>query len=119
MRASPECRDLLHRILVADPAVRISLADIQRHPWFLAELPEGCQDMNARLLEEPPEPEVQVLKWTAPETPNPNLTTARTQMRACWRAPGARSAGAEADQNRKPSTLNFELIASQPMHTTQ
>lgn len=62
VHVSPECRDLLHRILVADPATRISLADIQRHPWFLAELPEGCQDMNARLLEEPPEPEVQVVK---------------------------------------------------------
>lgn len=66
VRVSAECCDLLHRILVADPAARISLADIQRHPWFLAELPEGCQDMNARLLEEPPEPEVQV---EAPHTP--------------------------------------------------
>ncbi|KAK9841023.1 hypothetical protein WJX81_006268 [Elliptochloris bilobata] len=64
VRASPEFRDLLGRILVADPAARISLADIQRHPWFLAELPEGCQDMNARLLEEPPEPEVQSVEET-------------------------------------------------------
>ena len=56
---SAECRDLLGRILVADPAARISLAAIQQHAWFLAELPEGCQDMNARLLEEPPEPELQ------------------------------------------------------------
>jgi serine/threonine-protein kinase SRK2 len=59
VRASAECRDLLGRILVADPAARLSLAGIQAHAWFCAALPEGCQDMNARLLEEPPEAELQ------------------------------------------------------------
>ncbi len=59
VRASAECRDLLGRILVADPAARLSLAGIQAHAWFRAALPEGCADMNARLLEEPPEAELQ------------------------------------------------------------
>ena len=77
---SPECRDLLGRILVADPAARISLADIQQHPWFLAELPEGCHDMNARLLEEPPEPEVQV---DAMHMLNPTEHSFGF-MKACW-----------------------------------
>lgn len=27
------CRDLLRRILVAEPNERLSLADIQKHPW--------------------------------------------------------------------------------------
>ena len=29
-----ECRDLLCKILVADPARRISLPGIQQHPWY-------------------------------------------------------------------------------------
>ena len=31
---SAECKDLLQRILVADPTRRITMADIQRHPWY-------------------------------------------------------------------------------------
>ena len=30
---SAECKDLLSRILVADPAKRFTIEDIQRHPW--------------------------------------------------------------------------------------
>ena len=30
---SEHCKDLLRHILVADPAKRFSIADIQRHPW--------------------------------------------------------------------------------------
>ena len=30
---SEQCKDLLRHILVADPAKRFSIADIQRHPW--------------------------------------------------------------------------------------
>lgn len=30
---SSECKDLLSKILVADPAKRYTIADIQRHPW--------------------------------------------------------------------------------------
>ena len=30
---SPECKDLLAHILVADPAQRYTIEDIQAHPW--------------------------------------------------------------------------------------
>ncbi len=30
---SADCKDLLTRILVADPAKRASIEDIQQHPW--------------------------------------------------------------------------------------
>ena len=30
---SENCKDLLRHILVADPAKRYSIADIQKHPW--------------------------------------------------------------------------------------
>lgn len=40
---SPDCLDLLGRIFVRDPAQRIDLAGIQRHPWFLKNLPPECQ----------------------------------------------------------------------------
>jgi serine/threonine protein kinase len=32
-RISPECRDLLMRILVGDPDQRLTIAQIQKHPW--------------------------------------------------------------------------------------
>ena len=50
---TPECRDLLSQLLVADPARRISLAELQRHPWFRRDLPPGVAGMNDRLLAEP------------------------------------------------------------------
>lgn len=36
---SPECRDLVAQIFVADTSKRITLADVKRHPWFLVDLP--------------------------------------------------------------------------------
>lgn len=47
---SDECKDLLQRILVAEPKQRITMADIQRHPWFTRDLPEGVAQMNDQLL---------------------------------------------------------------------
>lgn len=32
---SPECEDLIRRILVADPLSRIKLEDVARHPWIM------------------------------------------------------------------------------------
>ena len=29
-------RDLIHRMLVLDPAKRITIAEIRRHPWFIS-----------------------------------------------------------------------------------
>ncbi|KAM1014632.1 hypothetical protein ACFX2C_044593 [Malus domestica] len=36
---SQECRHLLSRIFVANPARRITIKDIKNHPWFLKNLP--------------------------------------------------------------------------------
>ena len=32
-KISPECKDLLQLILVADPDQRLTIEQIQRHPW--------------------------------------------------------------------------------------
>ena len=40
-KVSPELRDLLSKILVDNPAARISMEEIQRHPWYRTDLPEG------------------------------------------------------------------------------
>lgn len=33
-KLSPECRDLLDKIFVVNPAERINIAQIQAHPWY-------------------------------------------------------------------------------------
>ena len=38
------------QILVAEPSERITMAEIQRHPWFVRDLPEGVAQMNSALL---------------------------------------------------------------------
>lgn len=38
-RISPECLDLISKIFLANPAQRMTIADIKRHPWFLRNLP--------------------------------------------------------------------------------
>ena len=50
---TPECQDLLSKILAADPAQRITLSEVQKHPWFTKELPPGVAEMNDRLLSDP------------------------------------------------------------------
>ena len=37
---SNECRDLLGKIFVADPNLRITIQGIKQHPWFLTALPQ-------------------------------------------------------------------------------
>ena len=44
-----ECRDLIARMLTVDPRDRISVADIQQHPWFQQDLPMGTLEVNAQL----------------------------------------------------------------------
>ena len=51
---SAECADLLTRVLVADPHVRLSMDDIKRHPWFNQDLPGGALQMNNFYLQAPP-----------------------------------------------------------------
>lgn len=36
---SSECRDLLTRMLVRDPDERITMQQIHKHSWFIANLP--------------------------------------------------------------------------------
>jgi len=40
---SPECRQLLEAIFVADPTKRITIDEIKRHPWFLKNLPSDLK----------------------------------------------------------------------------
>lgn len=47
---SEDCRDLLQQILVADPAERLSVAQIQEHPWVKQDLPEGIATFNSRWI---------------------------------------------------------------------
>lgn len=52
LAVSPPCADLLAGMLVADPSRRLTLSQVQRHPWFLEDLPAGVAELNDRLLEE-------------------------------------------------------------------
>ncbi|KAK9164372.1 hypothetical protein Syun_005274 [Stephania yunnanensis] len=55
---SCECRDLISRIFVADPSVRITIPEIQKHGWFLKNLPADLMDENTRStqFQEPDQP---------------------------------------------------------------
>ncbi|KAI7746922.1 hypothetical protein M8C21_020651 [Ambrosia artemisiifolia] len=52
---SPECRHLLSRIFVGDPAQRITMAEIKTHEWFLMNMPANLMD-ETNHFEEPDEP---------------------------------------------------------------
>ena len=43
---SSDCRDLLRKIFVPDPAERISIQNIQRHPWCTVNLPAMMRDSD-------------------------------------------------------------------------
>ena len=47
---SPDCRDLLSRLLVVDPARRLSVEQIVAHPWFVMNLPQAAATMNEAYL---------------------------------------------------------------------
>lgn len=47
---SPECKDLLSKVLVGNPKRRYTVQQIQKHPWFLKDLPPGVIQMNAECL---------------------------------------------------------------------
>ncbi|KAG6424050.1 hypothetical protein SASPL_114461 [Salvia splendens] len=48
---SEECRHLISRIFVADPAQRISMLEIRNHPWFLKNLPADLMDETTQFQE--------------------------------------------------------------------
>jgi serine/threonine-protein kinase SRK2 len=50
VEVSAECRDLLGKMLVREPDERATMEGIQRHPWFLANLPVEAVSMNDAYL---------------------------------------------------------------------
>ncbi|KAL6494745.1 Serine/threonine-protein kinase srk2e [Orobanche gracilis] len=58
VRISLECRHLVSRIFVADPAKRITIPEIRNHDWFLKNLPTDLTDdsMSNNQFEEPEQP---------------------------------------------------------------
>jgi serine/threonine-protein kinase SRK2 len=51
VKLSPELRDFMSQMLVADPAKRITIAGILEHPWFNKGLPLGVKSMNNAHME--------------------------------------------------------------------
>ncbi|KAK4262521.1 hypothetical protein QN277_028072 [Acacia crassicarpa] len=52
VRVSADCRHLLSRIFVADPAKRITIPEIKQHPWFLKNLPKEINEAEKKVDEE-------------------------------------------------------------------
>ncbi|VAI02552.1 unnamed protein product [Triticum turgidum subsp. durum] len=55
---SAECRDLIAKIFVGNPATRITIPEIRNHPWFLKNLPADLVDDStmSSQYEEPEQP---------------------------------------------------------------
>ena len=51
---SPDCLQLLTKLLHPNPEARVTLEGVMGHPWFLRGLPAGALGMNERLLRNPP-----------------------------------------------------------------
>ena len=47
---SDACKDLISRILVADVGARLTVEQIQAHPWYATDLPPGVTSMNEQCL---------------------------------------------------------------------
>ncbi|CAL5197675.1 unnamed protein product [Lathyrus oleraceus] len=58
VQISPECRHLISRIFVFDPAERITMPEIWKHKWFLTNLPMDLMDekIMGNQFEEPEQP---------------------------------------------------------------
>lgn len=46
VEVSPDCIDIIDRLLCPDPEERITMQEILEHPWFLTRLPEGALSLN-------------------------------------------------------------------------
>ncbi|XP_009776430.1 serine/threonine-protein kinase SAPK3 [Nicotiana tabacum] len=44
IRISADCKNLLSRIFVANPSMRITIPEIKKHSWFLKNLPKNLMD---------------------------------------------------------------------------
>eukprot|EP00879_Flechtneria_rotunda_P002116 GHRR01002298.1.p1 GENE.GHRR01002298.1~~GHRR01002298.1.p1 ORF type:complete len:377 (+),score=117.01 GHRR01002298.1:413-1543(+) len=74
---SAECRDLLTRMLVRNPDDRITMEEIHRHPWFIANLPVEAVSMNDSYLNDEDYSNVQSVEdirriLSEAQTPGPN-----------------------------------------------
>lgn len=49
MKLSSELKDIMSKLLIPDPAKRITIAGILEHPWFNKDLPPGVKQMNDNL----------------------------------------------------------------------
>ncbi|RDX71246.1 Serine/threonine-protein kinase SAPK10, partial [Mucuna pruriens] len=58
VQISPQCRHLISRIFVFDPAERITMSEIWNHEWFLKNLPADLMDekIMSNQFEEPDQP---------------------------------------------------------------
>ncbi|RZC11299.1 Serine/threonine-protein kinase SAPK3 isoform B [Glycine soja] len=52
VRVSSDCRNLLSRIFVADPAKRITIPEIKQYPWFLKNMPKEIIEAERKGFEE-------------------------------------------------------------------
>ncbi|XP_065879403.1 serine/threonine-protein kinase SAPK3-like [Euphorbia lathyris] len=48
VRVSADCKHLLSRIFVANPAKRITIPEIKQHPWFLKNLPKELIEIEKK-----------------------------------------------------------------------
>ena len=48
-KLTPECKDLLNRIFVIDAAKRVTIEQIERHPWYKMPLPASYSDTLKRV----------------------------------------------------------------------
>ena len=46
---STACRDLISKVLVADVSKRLTIEQIQAHPWYQVDLPPGVTSMNEQV----------------------------------------------------------------------
>ncbi len=70
-QVSAPCRDLLARLLVADPSERMTMAEIKVHSWFLEDLPDGALAMNDWYLQSRPRPRPGAAPAPAPRSARP------------------------------------------------
>eukprot|EP00884_Botryococcus_braunii_P014127 jgi/Botrbrau1/22715/Bobra.0132s0054.1 len=82
---SPECQDLIGRMLVLNPEQRLTSAEIQQHPFFLKDLPQEWYENQRNLCEKLPDlpgtPAGSGMGQAAPPWPHdPEMLRPQTEM---------------------------------------
>ncbi|XP_004511744.1 serine/threonine-protein kinase SAPK3-like [Cicer arietinum] len=79
VRLSADCKQLLSRIFVADPAKRITIMEIKQHPWFWKSMPreifEGDRQGYMETQRDQPSQSVEEIMRIVGEARKPGLTT--------------------------------------------